>query len=94
MLALVNLLQKDGYSVQTMGLLPQEEPVVHDADAILLPYPYSVDEGKIPSLTGRGIELQSVLADCRPDTQIIAGRGYEERHSVYHRDPPCGCLCN
>lgn len=78
MLALAILLQKEGFQVQTMGLLPMEAPDVKGMDAILLPYPFSVKEGKVPSLTGRSMEVKGLVSYRRPDTLVIAGRGYEE----------------
>ena len=78
MLALANLLQKEGYQVRTMGLLPMEEPDVKEMDAILLPYPFSAKDGKVPSLSGRSMAVEDIVSERRSDTLVIAGRGYEE----------------
>lgn len=78
MLALKQLLEKEGYQVQTLGLLPMEEEDVSAADAILFPYPFTVRDGKVPSLTGQNMNIKDIVSACRTGTLVVAGNGYEE----------------
>lgn len=78
-LCLAELLEKDGYTVKTLGLRAEDGQHVHmeQADAVLFPYPFSVKGDLIPTLTDERIHPEDVLANISQGTPLIAGRGME-----------------
>lgn len=78
-LCLAELLEKDGYTVETLGLRAEDGQHVHmdQADAVLFPYPFSVKGGLIPTLTDERIRPEDILANIREGTRLIVGRGME-----------------
>jgi len=74
---LAELLERDGYAVETLGLRKEETVHMEQADAVLFAYPFSVKNGLIPCLTEERIRLEDVLAELREDAVLIAGRGME-----------------
>ena len=84
MLRLVQLLKKDGFDVQTRGLLPQETEDREAVDVILFPYPFSLKNGQIPSFTGEKLNPEQILSCARKDTLIIAQRGMESYGTFAH----------
>lgn len=80
-ICLAKLLDQSGYTVETLGLQPDDELDVHirEADVILLPYPYSIKDGLIPSLYGAKISPEEIIDKRSPRTVVIAERGVEEK---------------
>lgn len=79
-LCLAKLLEQSGYTVETLGLRPDDELNVHSrqADAILLPYPFSIKNGLIPALNGKKILPEQMIGKLSPQTIVIAERGVQE----------------
>ena len=79
MLLLAERLRKDGHEVHTLGLSAgDEEEQVTAPDLLLLPYPFSVKNGKIPTLTGLTLLPQEVLRLAGGNTIVFAGAGVEK----------------
>lgn len=78
MLHLADLLEQDGWPVETLGLRENENVHMERADAVLLPYPFSQKDGLIPVLTGEKINAEDLLAHVPKNAVIIAGKGLEE----------------
>lgn len=78
-LYLSELLAKDGYAVETLGLRAGDGQKVHmeQADAALFPYPFSVKGGSVPCLTDERIRPEEVLSQLKAGIPVIAGRGLE-----------------
>ena len=76
MACLAEKLEQQGFLVDTMGLRPKE---VHTrtADAVLFAYPFSVKNGRIPTLAGGPLKPEDVLKAVDPTALIIAGKGME-----------------
>lgn len=76
---MVPLLAKDGYAVETLGLYPGDEKSAHvaHADALIFPYPFSVKDGCVPTLTGLTLHPGDVLEAAKNGAVIIAGKGLE-----------------
>lgn len=79
MLLLAPMLKQLGYEVDTMGLVPGDEDLskTAQADAVLFPYPFSVKNGVIPTLTGLRLKPETVLESVRENIPVLAGRGLE-----------------
>ena len=75
MLHLAELLEKEGWAVETLGLRENESIHINRADAVLLPYPFSQRNGLIPVLTGEPCRVQDVLSKARRGITVLAGRG-------------------
>jgi len=75
------LLKQDGYEVNTLGLHAGDERTaeVEKADVLLFPYPFSVRNGCVPTLTGLTLHPQDVLTKQKPGAVLLAGRGLEGR---------------
>lgn len=78
---LEELLKKDGYVVDTLGLHAGDEKTarVEKADALLFAYPFSVRNGCVPTLTGLTLHPQDVLERMKPGATMLAGRGLTGR---------------
>ena len=74
---LAEILERDGFSVDTIGLCKKENVHMDQADAVLFPYPFSVKNGLIPTLTEEKIRPEDVLGRVREDARLITGRGME-----------------
>ena len=79
-LRLAQRLKRGRGQVQTLGLLEGDEQTARpeQADAILLPYPWSVRGGLIPTLTGLSVHPENVLRAASPGTLVLAGGGLED----------------
>ena len=79
-LCLAKRLDQSGYTVDTLGLRPDDELNVHirQADLILLPYPFSIKNGLIPTLNGVKIQPEEIVGKMSPQTIIIAERGVQD----------------
>lgn len=79
-LRLAEKLKQNGWQVQTLGLSEGDEQTARpeQADAILLPYPWSVRGGLIPTLTGLSVHPENVLRVVSPGTLVLAGGGLED----------------
>lgn len=75
------LLKQDGCEVNTIGLHAGDECAaeVEKADVLLFPYPFSVRNGCVPTLTGLTLYSEDVLAKQKPGAVLLAGRGLEGR---------------
>ncbi|MFR5853947.1 MAG: hypothetical protein ACLUE8_06235 [Lachnospiraceae bacterium] len=74
-------MKQNGWQVQTLGLSEGDEQTVRpeQADAILLPYPWSARGGLIPpTLTGLTLHPENVLRQASPGTLVLAGGGLED----------------
>ncbi|MEA5015539.1 MAG: dipicolinate synthase subunit DpsA [Candidatus Limiplasma sp.] len=79
-LRLALLLEKKGYTVNTLGLRQEEEPCpVEEAELLLFAYPYSSPGGMVPNLRGLSIELDTVLARAKPGTCALLGEDWRNR---------------
>ncbi|MBR6571452.1 MAG: hypothetical protein IKK75_13465, partial [Clostridia bacterium] len=78
-LKLAQLLQKDGFAVETAGLKEGDtnDIHIHQADAVLFPYPFSVKAGFVPTLTDERIRPEEILSCMRKDAVILSGMGLE-----------------
>lgn len=78
---LEKLLKQDGYEVNTLGLHAGDEhsAEVGKADVLLFPYPFSVRNGCVPTLTGLTLHPEDVLAKQKTDAVLLTGRGLEGR---------------
>ncbi|MDD3336844.1 MAG: dipicolinate synthase subunit DpsA [Eubacteriales bacterium] len=78
-LRLLPLLSSYGYSVRSMGLVPEDEKTarLEEADALLFPFPTSVKRDKIPTLTGLTLYPQDVLGVAKAEAVVIASAGLE-----------------
>lgn len=74
---LADLLRREGYSVQTLGLSDDETVTWEAMDCVLFPYPFSVKNGRIPMLEEFKIAPEEVLAKIPQTASVIAGRGLE-----------------
>ena len=79
-LRLAEKLKQNGWQVQTLGLSEGDEQTARpeQADAILLPYPWSARGGLIPTLTGLTLHPENVLRQASPGTLVLAGGGLED----------------
>lgn len=79
-LRLAEKLKQNGWQVQTLGLSEWDEQTARpeQADAILLPYPWSARGGLIPTLTGLTLHPENVLRQASPGTLVLAGGGLED----------------
>lgn len=83
------LLEAQGRQVETLGLIPGDEAVtsVAKAEALLFPYPFSVKNNAVPTLTGLtlypGDVLSDVLSDAGNGSVILYGAGLE---AYLHQD--------
>ena len=79
-LRLAEKLKQNGWQVQTLGLSEGDEQTVRpeQADAILLPYPWSARGGLIPTLMGLTLHPENVLRQASPGTLVLAGGGLED----------------
>ena len=84
-LRLAQRLKQGREQVQTLGLLEGDEQTARpeQADAILLPYPWSVRGGLIPTLTGLSIHPENVLRAASPGTLVLAGGGLEDTPAMH-----------
>ena len=73
-LRLAEKLKQNGWQVQTLGLSEGDEQTARpeQADAILLPYPWSARGGLIPTLTGLTLHPENVLRQASPGTLVLA----------------------
>lgn len=84
MLLLAERLKKDGYDVHTLGLIAgDEETEKMCPDLLLMPYPFSVKNGKVPTLTGISLFPRDVTGLAGPDTVTVVGSGMEEAVKQY-----------
>ena len=74
---LADLLKQSGFQVETIGLQKEETVHMEQADAVLFPYPFSVKNGLIPTLTEERLRPEDVLENLQEDAVLIAGRGME-----------------
>ena len=79
MLHLAEMLEKEGWTVETMGLRDGDMEKVHmdRADAVLFPYPFSVMDGRVPVLKGEKLKPDAVLDRLPCGIPLLAGRGME-----------------
>lgn len=72
-LLLAELLKEEGYTVDTIGFDEEsaDENAVQCAEAVLLPYPHSVQEGKIRTPGKEGIPIKWLLEHLSPGTWIF-----------------------
>lgn len=88
MLLLAERLRKDGYEVHTLGLTAgDEEKRMIAPDLLLMPYPFSVKNGKVPTLTGLTLQPQDVLQLAGERTILLTGAGLEEVETQFS-----GCM--
>lgn len=85
------LLAMEGFTVQRIkneGFLSCQEKF-RSADALLLPYPYSWKEGRIPGWEHGGIAPEILLQQVAPHALVMAGAGLVESPRVkrYGDDP-------
>ena len=85
-LRLAEKLKQNGWQVQTLGLSEGDEQTARpeQADAILLPYPWTARGGLIPTLTGLTLHPENVLRQASPGTLVLAGGGLEDTLSLIH----------
>ena len=78
-LEMENLLRKDGFEVDTLGLHEGDEQTadIASAQAALFAYPFSVRDGCVPALNGLTIHPQDVMKKLSPNALILAGRGLQ-----------------
>ena len=78
-LKLAQLLQKDGFAVETAGLKEGDtnDIHIHQADAVLFPYPFSVKAGYVPTLTDERIQPEAILSCMKKNALILSGAGLE-----------------
>lgn len=78
-LLLAELLNEDGFAVQTVGLKAGDEETFcpEMAHALLLPYPFSVKNGRIPTMTDVHITPNEIITKLPQDACILAGSGVE-----------------
>lgn len=78
-LRLAPLLKAQGYGVQTIGLIDGDENTadISAADALLFPYPFSVKNAMVPTLTGLTLYPADVLAPAKECAVILSGAGLE-----------------
>ncbi len=79
MLHLAEMLEKDGWTVETMGLHDGDMEKVHmeRAEVVLFPYPFSVKGGLVPVLSGEKLKPDEVLGKLPKGIPLLAGRGME-----------------
>lgn len=72
-------LRNAGMYVRTMGLEIGDASLKEaaQADKLLFPYPFSVKNGLVPTLSGITLHPEDVLSRARPGTVVLAGRGLE-----------------
>lgn len=94
-LCLMELLQEDGYVMDTIGLRRGDERTarVEDADVLLFPYPFSVRGDSVPCLSGITLHPEDVLTRAKPGTVVLCGRGLDvERPLIRKRYAECEAL--
>lgn len=71
------LLAQEGFRVERIknGRDSAWQEKAHCADALLLPYPYAIKEGKIPGWEHGGVGLETLLQSLKPHTLVMAGAG-------------------
>lgn len=76
---LCELLRKDGYIVDTLGIEMGDEQTARpdQAEAALFPYPFSVKNGCVPALNGLTIHPEDVLEKLPADIPVLCGRGMD-----------------
>ena len=77
MLHLAELLNEDGWTVETLGLREGDAEKVHmeGIDAALFPYPFSVKGGTVPVMTGEKLKPDEVLNRLPKGIPLLCGRG-------------------
>lgn len=85
------MLLQEGFSVQRMKNEKDDawQEKCRAADALLLPYPYTRKEGRIPGWERGGVAPEEMLAHVAPHALVMAGAGLEEcpRVKRYGDDP-------
>lgn len=91
---LADELQKQGYTVQTLGVKPGDDSSADGAkaDALLLPYPFSVKDGWIRSQACEKLSLEMVLHSAKENAVIfyhgkLEKPGNDFRWVPYDSDP-------
>lgn len=66
--------------VSTLGLDEGdgERGNIGKADAIMFPYPFSVKNGRVPSLCGAGIDAHKILLSAKDGIKVIVGAGMDD----------------
>lgn len=77
MLYLAEMLEEDGWSVETLGLRENEKVHMDKADAVLLPYPLSVRGGVIPAMDGEKRKLEALVEKLPKGKVVLSGKGTE-----------------
>ena len=79
-LGLKPLLAQAGYQVDALGLEKGDDMRAEPAraDAILLPYPFSARDGRVPTLTGISLSVAAILLAARPGATLLLGGGMEQ----------------
>ena len=79
---MARLLLQDGFQVDQIRNGREEDwrEKVSRADALLLPYPFSQKEGRIPGWENGGESIESLFQYVKPQTLIMAGRGVEKEN--------------
>ena len=73
------LLRERGECVHTIGH-PESDcelDCLRDAEAVVLPYPWAVKDGRVPCLAGKGLEPEVLLRAIPPSALVLAGEGAE-----------------
>lgn len=78
-LLMAPMLAGAGYEVRTLGLAAGDEKQadIAGADALLMPYPFAVRDGNVPTLTGLTLHPGDVLECAGNGTAVLAGQGLE-----------------
>ena len=79
MALLAQLLEQDGWEIQTLGLRSGDEESARPerADRLLFPYPFSTRNQAVPTLTGISLLPENVLSKAKEKVQILAGQGLD-----------------
>ena len=73
------MLAGEGYEVRTLGLNAGDEKQadIAGADALLMPFPFAVRGGNVPTLTGLTLHPGDVLECAANGAAVLAGSGLE-----------------
>ena len=78
-LLMAPMLAGEGYEVRTLGLNAGDEMLadIAGADALLLPFPFAVRGGDVPTLTGLTLHPGDVLECAADGAVVLAGSGLD-----------------
>ncbi len=81
------LLKKEGYDVEHLAQENADcwQEKVSRAEVIILPYPYSQKEERIPGYEHGGVDADNLLRVAKPEAFLFFGRGIENSSAVRFR---------